>query len=167
MPKYTKTPPAKKTNPTPQTDYSKYKIDYGEVDRKLSETAFDQRVPNTHIYYLLGWSKAKFYGICKAHIDFIGYLEAKREQARAEKLAKYTNKLDELALKGNNIAAVIFGLKALGIHDVPQPRPEEKDRPRDDTLDLKDCTLSEMKVIKKISDRVNKRRDDKAKKVTV
>ena len=150
----------------PQTDYSKYKIDYGEIDRKLAEVAFDQRVPNTHIYYLLGWSKSKFYGVCKANVSFVGYLETKREQARVETLRDMQDVVITAAKNGNVVAA-FFALKALGVHDVPLPPPKDDERPKDDTLDLKDCTLAEMKQIKRICERVDKRRNAKAKKVEV
>ncbi len=184
MPKYTKTPSAKKPEGAtlksnknkqldkkrgregapPQTDYSKYKIDYRNIDLMLKEVAFDQRVPNTHIYYLLGWGRTKFYDICKVHPDFSDYLATKREHARVDKLIEYSEKLDRLALKGNNIAAVIFGLKALGVSDDPHPRSKEAPEEDPNILKPEDFTLAELKQIKKFKDAARKRKAKKVKK---
>ncbi len=133
----------------------------------MGHLRFDVKTKNKEIYKILGWGHAKFEALCKSEPGFSGILKQKREDARTKKLCEYTSLLDEEAKKGS-IVAIIFGLKALGVNDGSQPVQEEKeDKSKDDTLDLKDCTLKEMKTIKRICEAVDKRRNVMAKKLGV
>ena len=127
--------------------------------------SFDYRITNKKIYYLLRWSESKFYAVCKQHVEFVAYLETKRELARIDTLEDMQDVV-VTAAKNGNVVAAFFALKALGVSDGSHPVQElEKDTEKDPNhLAPEDFTLTELKQIKKCKDAAKKRKAKKVKK---
>jgi hypothetical protein len=152
----------------PRTDYSQYEIDYAKVDEAFKHATFDDKTLNKDLYYLLGWSNWKFYEICKYNPEFSAYLAEKRKICRYTKFRRLERSVTELAIERGNITALIFALKALGVSDGSEPHLAlEPDKPKGDVIDLTDCTVYEMKQIKRIAEKIAKRKTEVAKTVEI
>ncbi len=145
---------------------TEYRIDWPDVEQQLSDVVFDFKTTNKDIFQLLGWSQIKFQALCKTEPALTALLKQKREAARTKELKAYTTVLRDLALKGKNITALIFGLKAMGVSDGSHPvQAPEKDTEKDPNhLAPEDFTLAELKQIKKCKDAAKKRKAKKVKK---
>ena len=145
-----------------QTDYSKYKIDYEEIDKALVK--YDGcKITNKQIYHISGWSESKFYKICKENIQFVQYILGKRELGHVKHIRfVYSHLMKQV--KVGNVSAITFALRNLG-YDGIQSVVEEK-QPEEDpnTLKPEDFTLAELKQIAKFKDAARKRKAKKVKK---
>ena len=130
---------------------------------RLSNVVFDVRTKNKHIYELLGWSKDKFYTVCRGYPNFSDLLKVKRRQARIEKLVKCTTELDYIAFKLHNLHAVIYILRSMGYGDVDQTVQEEEPEKDPNSLTVNDFTDAELLKMKKCRDAARKRKAKKCK----
>lgn len=144
--------------PRDMSDYKYYEIDYDAVDKAIEDVAFNGKIVNKRLYHLLGWSEDKFYAICRHQPKFVEYLNTKREESLYKCHSQLEKAIKNLGIKEGNVTALIYSLKCIGVNPDAPSAITNTDSPDEDMLDLKDCTIGEIKKIDKIAQAVAKRK---------